>query len=189
MNFLGHLFFSGNDTKLMQNNLFGDFVKGSDLSGYPEMVQEGILLHRRIDDFIDNHPVVRDLMHVLYEPLPRIAGVAIDLYFDHLLANYWEKYHVLPLEAFAQRFYDHIRFDKTVYTPEFLYMLQKMSEYNWLVGYRSIEGLDRACRGVSARLTFDNELKNAAAILPDFRNQVDTAFETYMNDALREFPH
>ena len=57
MNFLGHLYFSNNNPELMYANLFGDFVKGKDLSMYSPQVQKGILLHRKIDDYIDNHPV------------------------------------------------------------------------------------------------------------------------------------
>lgn len=36
-------------------NLFGDFVKGKDYSYLPKIVQEGVFLHREIDDFIDQN--------------------------------------------------------------------------------------------------------------------------------------
>ena len=39
MNFLGHLYFSHDDLALMQANLFGDFVKGKDLSRYSLKIQ------------------------------------------------------------------------------------------------------------------------------------------------------
>ena len=66
MNYLGHLYFSKNDFELMYYNLFGDFVKGSDLSRFPIKIQEGIRLHREIDHYIDHHPYVRKLLHKLY---------------------------------------------------------------------------------------------------------------------------
>ncbi len=34
LNFLGHLFLSNNDKDLMLANLYGDFVKGKDLTNY-----------------------------------------------------------------------------------------------------------------------------------------------------------
>jgi len=54
----------------MRTNLFGDFVKGSHFKAFPEIIKEGIQLHRKIDDFIDNHPLVLELLHVLYPQLP-----------------------------------------------------------------------------------------------------------------------
>jgi len=71
----------------MNANLYGDFVKGRDYSKYPLIIQGGITLHREIDDFIDHHPLVLELLHELYAPLPKVAGIAIDLYFDHLLTS------------------------------------------------------------------------------------------------------
>lgn len=87
MNFLGHLYFSENDTELMLNNLYGDYVKGKNLDAYPLEIQRGILLHRAIDNFIDTNPGVKELFHHLYPSLPKIAGIAVDLYFDHILAK------------------------------------------------------------------------------------------------------
>ena len=87
----------------MQPNLFGDFVKGKDLSRYPEKIQEGILLHREIDNYIDHHPVILELIHELYIPLPKVAPIAVDLYFDHLLAKKWSEFHSLRLEDFVQQ--------------------------------------------------------------------------------------
>ena len=45
MNFLGHLYFSGDDHALMAANLYGDFVKGADISRFSPTVQKGITLH------------------------------------------------------------------------------------------------------------------------------------------------
>ena len=50
MNFLGHLYFSYDNHALMIANIFGDFVRGKDLSDYPEIIQKGITLHREIDN-------------------------------------------------------------------------------------------------------------------------------------------
>ena len=68
----------------MLANLYGDFVKGKDLTNYSAIVQKGIHLNRSIDYFIDTHPAVTELRLSLYDKLPKVAGIAIDLYFDHL---------------------------------------------------------------------------------------------------------
>ena len=81
MNYLGHLFFSNNDLELMYANIYGDFIKGSKLSHHPKIIQKGVKLHRSIDSYIDNHPKVLNLKKTLTKDLPKISGIAIDLYF------------------------------------------------------------------------------------------------------------
>src|SRR5690554_7679267 len=71
----------------MLANLFGDFVKGKDYTYLPQIIQDGVGLHRQIDDFVDRHPLVSELRLKLYKELPKIAGIAIDLFFDHLLRS------------------------------------------------------------------------------------------------------
>ncbi len=167
----------------MYANLFGDFVKGVDYSSYPEYVQRGIRLHRTIDDYIDHHPEVVHLLHSLYEHLPRISGIAIDLYFDHLLAIHWDRFHTVPLEVFTERFHSYpIRredFDKV----EFWYVIDKMREGNWLLNYRTMDGLRFACRGLSRRISFKNNLDEAPEVFERFRENIEKCFEIYMQDA------
>ena len=57
MNHLAHCFLSFGDEDVLLGNFIGDFVKGHDWQHYPELVQRGILLHRAIDSYTDNHPI------------------------------------------------------------------------------------------------------------------------------------
>ena len=58
MNFLAHLFLSGENEKVKIGNFIGDFVKGNKLEEYDQEIQFGIRLHREIDSYTDSHPVV-----------------------------------------------------------------------------------------------------------------------------------
>ncbi|HEY5975737.1 MAG TPA: DUF479 domain-containing protein, partial [Geobacteraceae bacterium] len=50
MNFLFHLYLSGDDPELMVGNLMGDFVKGRLMPGrFPIGIERGLVLHRAID--------------------------------------------------------------------------------------------------------------------------------------------
>lgn len=183
MNFLGHLYFSKNDLKLMQANLFGDFVKGKDLSSYPEKIQEGIKLHRKIDTYIDNHPSVISLLHILYEDLPKVSGIAVDLFFDHLLAVNWKAFHPKDLDVFINEFYESIDLIEEYYSPAFKAMLSKMKDHNWLHWYQYPEGLEKACFGVSNRLSFPNQLVNGVIVFEKYKIEIEKAFFEYMEDA------
>jgi acyl carrier protein phosphodiesterase len=183
MNFLGHLYFSRDNTELMAVNLLGDFIKGKNLSNYAPITQQGVFLHRTIDSYIDHHPAVIELLHILYKPLPKIAGIAVDLYFDHLLAKNWSSYHDSKLEDFLHYFYHSVNFENPDFTPEFKLMLKKMIEKNWLYQYQYKHGLHKACQGVSARISFENELINGVRVFEAFEKPIEIAFKAYMTEA------
>lgn len=187
MNFLGHLFLSDNDTQLMLNNLFGDFAKGKDLSRFPEQVQNGIRLHRQIDNYIDHHPDVLNLVHILQPQLPKVAAIAVDLFFDHLLAKNWNTYHYMPLNQYLNNFYENCKPEITVYGAEFVHFVEKLIQYNWISYYPEIEGLEKASRGVASRLSFSTKLPEARAVFEQHELLISQVFEKYMNDAIQKF--
>jgi acyl carrier protein phosphodiesterase len=187
MNYLGHLYFSNNDTDCMYANLFGDFVKGKDLSKYAPSVQQGIRLHRTIDSYIDNHPAVRELLHKLYPSLPKVAGIAIDLYFDHLLAKKWEEYHTIPLEQFIDTFHS-FEIDQSNYENDLFNMvIRKMKEEKWLYHYKTMYGLTKACEGLSTRISFENVLHTAPDVFNELEIEIEKAFDLFMADAIPYF--
>ena len=60
MNYLAHAFLSFEDEAIVVGNLLGDFVKGrAQLEHYPLNIQNGVILHRHIDQFSDNHTVLK----------------------------------------------------------------------------------------------------------------------------------
>lgn len=171
----------------MYANLFGDFVKGSDLSNYSPIVLKGIKLHRNIDKYIDNHPAVIDLMHQLYPHLPKVSGIAVDLFFDHLLAKKWSNFHTKPLDLFLEEFYQFDIGSNNDYTPEFREFVYHLKTKKWISYYSRSEGLERMCNGVSKRISFPNSLKDAPPVFYKFEKQIDSAFSKFMTDAIPHF--
>ena len=187
MNYLGHLFLSNNRLEIMRSNLFGDFVKGNKLENLPEIVSEGIRLHREIDSYIDNHPVVRELMHELYQYLPKVTGIAVDLYFDHLLAKDWNIYHPKTLDNFTHDFFNYKDISEVYFSKGFKELLYIIEKDSWLLNYQKIEGLDFACKGLSKRISFDNELKNGVLVFEENKELIENTFECFMKDAIVTF--
>lgn len=171
----------------MYANLFGDFVKGKKLSEHSTLVQDGIRLHREIDSYIDNHPIVKELLHLLYPSLPKISSIAVDLYFDHLLAKYWDQYSSIKLIDFIQVF-ENQKINEEMYPNEnFHFMLFRMKKSQWLLNYATLDGLDHACRGVSQRISFPNTLFNGRAIFEENEDSIFQAFQLFMNEAQIHF--
>lgn len=192
MNFLGHLYLSGDNFPLMVANLFGDFVKGKDYTHLPKIVQQGVYLHRQIDSFTDQHQELSKVKKVLYPTLPKITPVAIDLYLDHLLAKNWSSYHPQDLEVFSEHFFDFFFSPKRnifneetdfVYPPQFVELIAIMQQRDWLNRYRNLEGLDMACSGLSKRISFPNVLYKGKSVFIEHETLITDAFRKFMKDA------
>lgn len=102
MNYLAHIYLSGNSEDIILGNFIGDFVKGNRHQHYPEKVAYGILLHRRIDSFTDQHEAVRECIRMLRPGYGKYAGIVADVFFDHFLAHNWNDYSVYTLRRFAK---------------------------------------------------------------------------------------
>lgn len=106
MNYLAHIFLSGNRQRLQIGNFIGDFVKGSKLKNYPDEIRQGIVLHRLIDEFTDNHEVVKETVNFVRPAFGRYSGIVVDMYFDYFLGKNFTKYSLgISLNLFAFKFY------------------------------------------------------------------------------------
>ncbi|MBA4409508.1 MAG: ACP phosphodiesterase [Bacteroidota bacterium] len=103
MNFLAHIYLSGDSDEIILGNFIGDYVKGKKYLQYPDQVAYGIILHRNIDSFTDQHPNVKDCMKLMKTGYGRYAGIVTDVFFDHFLAVNWPDYSVVTLRQFAKQ--------------------------------------------------------------------------------------
>jgi acyl carrier protein phosphodiesterase len=102
MNYLAHLYLSGDSDEIKLGNFIGDYVKGNQYMKYPEMVAFGIRMHRSIDSFTDQHPEVKACNKLLYPGFGRHSGIVSDIFFDHFLAANFHDYSVYTLKKFAR---------------------------------------------------------------------------------------
>lgn len=105
MNYLAHIFLSGGDGRMQVGNFIGDAVKGSSYNAYPQEIRNGILLHRAIDSFTDDHPAVKETVKSLKPNFGRYSAILLDIYFDYLLASRFSEFSDISLRRFARRFY------------------------------------------------------------------------------------
>ena len=105
MNFLAHIYLSGNNEKLMVGNFIGDFVKGNQLDSFEKEIKQGVQLHRAIDQYTDSHIVVSQSKDKLREKYRHYSGVIVDVYYDHFLSKNWSHYHAQDLKGFTEEFY------------------------------------------------------------------------------------
>lgn len=175
MNFLGHLLVSGKDDLTIVGNFMADAVKGRDLSGYSPGLQKGIRMHRQIDMFTDAHPLTLVGRQRLRAHCGKYAGVALDIFYDHVIARRWQELAPVPLPAFAHAMYRMLQANADLMPERTRYMLGHMIRHDWLSSYATIPGIARALQGLSSRVPQGALLQGAEAILvehlPEFEQE------------------
>jgi len=182
MNFLAHLYLSGDRSRVMVGNFIGDFVKGRNLAGrYEPDVVLGIELHRAIDHFTDTHPIVSQSKKRLAGKYRHYAGVIVDVFYDHFLSSKWSDYHHETVEDFAQAAYKLLQENDPILPEELKIMLPHMMRQNWLVAYGKISGIQQALTGISRRTPYVSNMEKATADLQEH-------YEAFLGDFTAFFP-
>lgn len=159
MNFLAHLYLSGDDPHTMVGNFIGDFVKGRNLhEQFEPAIVNGIELHRAIDAFTDTHPVVKQSKVRLRATYRHFAPVIVDVFYDHFLAKDWPMYHQQTLADFAQQTYQTLMTFDSILPESVRRMLPYMINGNWLLNYAQVEGIQRALTGMTRRSKYDSKM-------------------------------
>ena len=181
MNFLAHLYLSGDSDQVMLGNFITDFIKGKVVGPYQRDVYLGILLHREIDSFTDRHPKVAESKQRLWQRHRHYSAVIVDIFYDHFLAKNWSKYSLTSLEDFASHAYSTIKGFDYLLPQKAKQVLPRMIATNWLVNYGKLEGINRAMQGMARRATFQSSMGNA---IEDLEND----YEKFENDFGNFFP-
>ena len=103
VNYLFHLYLSGDDPDILTGNFMGDFVKGPLGDSYPPPLRRGIVLHRRIDSFAQNQPHFTRSRLRLGKEFGLYRGILVDLFYDHFLATSWQELSKEPLNLYLHR--------------------------------------------------------------------------------------
>ena len=89
----------------------------------------------------------------------------MDLFYDHLLASQWERWHPEPLDRFAQRMYTLLHSHHALLPERTRLMLPHMVQGDWLGSYATIGGMGRALAGLSQRVKGGEAMIGAERIL------------------------
>ncbi|RZJ70102.1 acyl carrier protein phosphodiesterase [Flavobacterium sp.] len=182
MNFLAHIYLSENDDLIKIGNFMADGVRGRDYETMHPQIQKGILLHRFIDTYTDNHPVFRQSTKRLHERYHHYAGVIVDVVYDHFLAKNWKKYSDENLADFIDRFYDSL----TTYHELLNEKTQKMAPYmirsNWLFNYQFKDGIARILYQMDQRTRNNSKMQFAIEELNEFYEDFEREFTEFFED-------
>ncbi len=181
MNFLAHLYLSGDSDEVMIGNFITDFIKGKDGISYPPEVYLGILLHREIDSFTDRHPLVAESKQRLWQKHRHYSSVIVDIFYDHFLAKNWPEYSSTSLKEFACHSYSTIQRFGNILPPKAQQVIPHMIANNWLLNYAKLEGVNRALHGMAKRAAFRSSMETAI-------DDLQKDYEKFARDFREFFP-
>ena len=167
MNYLAHIYLSRDHELISIGNFMADSIKGNKYKTYPTDLQKGILLHRQIDSFTDAHEIVRKSKRRLNDRYGLYRGVVIDIFYDHFLASLWDEYSDLPLQDFVSRTYDLLKRNYKVLPESIKRWFPTFLENNWMMTYRTVDGIELVLERMSANTSLPNHAGYAVDVLKE----------------------
>lgn len=186
MNFLAHIYLSGENPLVMVGNFIGDFVKGKDLlQQFDEEVVFGIELHRSIDHYTDHHPVVKQSKKRLWTGYRHYAAVLIDVFYDHFLSRYWDSFSSVPLVEYSKNTYARLKSFEPILPLPVRQLLPYMTRQNWLLNYGNFDGLQQTLTGMARRTTHQSRMEHSIADLQQDYDAFRTEFEQFFPELIQ----
>ena len=184
MNFLAHIYLSGDNDLIKIGNFMADGIRGKHFENYPLDVQKGIILHRAIDTFTDAHPIFRQSTKKLHEKYHHYSGVIVDVLYDHFLAKNWNQYSDEKLEDFVERFYQSLYDNNKILTDRTKDIMPYMIAHNWLVSYQTIEGIHRILTQMDHRTKNQSQMRFATNELSEFYPEFEEEFTNFFQELI-----
>ncbi len=186
MNYLAHIYLSGENELVTIGNFIADGIKGQSYKKYPVPIQMGILLHRHIDSFTDSHDIVRQSTKRLHEKYGHYSGIIVDILYDHFLAKNWSTYCDIPLKTYVENFYSSLETHYDLLPLRIQKMMPYMMTDNWLLSYATLDGISRVLEGMNRRTKNRSGMDQAILELKQFYEEFETEFSIFF-DALIQY--
>lgn len=187
MNFLAHLHLASLAKSSLVGNLMADFVRGDPYVQYDETIASGIMMHRRVDKFVDDIEIIKHAKQHFSHSHLRIALIALDVVWDHFLSKNWADFSPdLSLHAFCLQAQKQI-------SPVVKTMPQDIQEFNyflwqekWLEHYVEIDFIGDILQRMAKRRP---KLAALATILPEIKQHyalLESTFYAFYPDLMKK---
>ena len=182
MNFLAHIYLSGDSDLIKIGNFMADGVRGNKHLELHSDIQKGIILHRSIDTFTDAHPLFRQSTKRLHANYHHFSGVIVDVFYDHFLAKNWSLYSDEKLEVYVANFYESLDIHYDLLTEKAQLMKPYMIQQNWLLSYRTIEGIEKILSQMDNRIKRESNMRFSVEELRLFYQEFEDDFTIFFNE-------
>lgn len=187
MNYLAHAFLSFGVPEITVGNMISDFVKGKKKFEYPARIQQGLTLHRAIDEFTDTHVITRRAKLIFKEAYGLYSGAITDVVYDYFLANDPLVFSgPNQLNAFTQKTYAQLAAWQPLLPEPFARMFYFMRTQDWLYNYRLKEGLYNSLGGLSRRAAYMGDAEKACRLFDDNFSELQACYAEFF-PSLKKF--
>lgn len=185
MNYLAHLYLSSTSNEIILGNFLADMVKNKYREVLPKKVLEGIRLHRAIDSFTDQHELVVQGARRLYAKHSKYAPVLLDVFYDYLLVENWERYTEESLFDFKQRIYQTLSLQLSDIPVSFQARTLNMIRHDWLNSYTTLTGIAYTFERLKKRVSKPDLLNGSVESLQEHHQALTEEFNQFFPDVLQ----
>lgn len=185
MNYLGHIFLSGDNEEIIIGNFIADSVKGKKYKLYPTEIQKGILLHRKIDEFTDNNEHFQNIKSFFIPVYNHYSGVVADLTTDYFLASDWNNYSEIPLETYTKSIYNILLKHYHIIPVKIKHFLHNLIYRNRLLTYSSLDGIEEALSIMSFHSGLPDFSSTAVKIIKDNHSEIDKLCTSFLSEIIK----
>ena len=187
MNYLAHAYLSFNRPEILVGNMISDFVKGKTKFNYPSGIQNGITLHRAIDEFTDAHPATKNAA-AFFRPAYRLySGAFVDVVYDHFLALDTNEFkHKDDLQNFSVKVYHTLDENFSLLPVRFQNSFPHMKQHNWLFNYQYRVGIEKSFGGLVYRAAYMNESATAFEVFNKNYDELKDCYKIFF-PSLKKF--
>lgn len=172
------------DSNLLVGNFVADFISNSDKKGLNPQILEGINLHKSIDHFTDNHDAVKEAIKLIRPSQGKYAPVTIDILFDYILTQEWNKYSTHHLKEFTVSTYGTLQSNAHHYPVKLQEMLPRMIADDFLLSCATEERLITTFQRVKRRAKFDNNFESGHEAMFDHYDSLNQLFHDFFPDIM-----
>lgn len=184
MNFLAHLYLSGDNDLLKIGNFMADGIHGKNFDLFPIEIQKGIILHREIDTFTDAHSVFRQSTKRLHANYHHYSGIIVDIFYDHFLAKNWSYYSKETLENFTERFYQSLQDHYDFLNEKTQKMVPYLIQQNWLMSYQTVAGIENVLEKMDNRMQRNSNMRFSVAELTTYYSEFEAEFTVFFKEII-----
>lgn len=184
MNFLAHSLLSFNNSPILVGNLIADLIKKKDEKFYSEDILQGVILHRKIDHFTDEHPLIISLLELFYEDHGKYAPVVLDIYWDYYLVQHWTKFSNENISDFTANVYQTITKTLPQIQPSLQNKLKRMVAADFLMSCMDLDRLHRTFMFIEMRTKFESNFDKAAANMEKNNDRLEQVFLPFFEELL-----
>jgi len=182
LNFLAHIYLSGDNPKIQVGNFIGDFVKGRAYENYQADIRLGILMHRFIDSYTDNSATAKEAKKV-FEPLyGRFSGIVSDVVLDHFLSINWHLYSQVPLRSYIHEVHRNLWNYRFLLPPRGKKLLPSLIYRGYLLQYVSLHGIENVLSRMALRTVLPDWSAGGVKIIRENYLELNNIFLDFMNE-------